>query len=163
MRPVFAVFAFVLLGSGLAVRPAVAATASASFGVSVTVQGSCRASAIAAAFRTYSAAANATSPVSVTCSNSTPYNVTLSAAMPSGATGPIREATGSGAAFLAYALSSAPRGIVNWGQAVHAGTVPGSGPGSGSGQMFPVHGQIAAGQYVAASAYPDTTIVTVTY
>lgn len=164
MRSVLAVFAFGILASGLVLRPAVAAIASASLSVSATVQVSCRASAAAKVFRTYTdAAANATSPVSVACSNSTPYHVSLSAGMASGAAGPIRELTGSGAALLGYALSSNPRGIVNRGQAVGADTASGSGSGSGSGQVFPAHGQISAGPYVAAGAYLDTMIVTVTY
>jgi spore coat protein U-like protein len=162
MKSALSVFALGFLALGLAPRAAVAATASASFAVTATVQAGCQVSANAMTFGTYTGVvANAASTVSVTCSNSTPYNVGLSAGMASGATVAARMMTGPGTALLGYALSSNPRGIVNWGQTVGTDTVAGC--GNGSAQALSVHGQIPAGQYVAAGAYADTITVTVTY
>ncbi len=80
MRNPCSVFAVGILASGLALKSASAATASASLGVSATVQASCRASATRMALR-ISPGAAATSPsnLSVTCSHSIPYTVSLSA------------------------------------------------------------------------------------
>lgn len=162
MKSTAAVFALVLLASVLALRPAGAATASALFGVSATVQVSCQAAAPAMAVRSNTgAAANATSPVSVTCSKSAPYNVSLNAGMASSATAAIREMTGSGPALLGFVLGSNPRGIVNGGQAVGTDTV--AGPGNRSARVLAEHYLIAAGQYAETGAYADAIIVTVTY
>lgn len=162
MRFALHVFALGILASGLMLRPSVAATPSATFGVSATVQASCRASANAMAFRTYAAkAANPTYPVSVTCSNSAPYNVDFSAGMGFGATAAIRQMIGSGAALPGYALSSSPRCIVNRGHT--AGTDTMAGTGNGAAQVLVDQSQISEGQYVAPGAHADSIIVTVTY
>jgi|GEM_PF-6331826 spore coat protein U-like protein len=65
----------------LVAMPAFAATATASFSVTATVQATCEVSAPATASKAYTAAttANAASNVSVTCTNPTPYNVSLGA------------------------------------------------------------------------------------
>lgn len=163
MRFTLPVFGLGILASGLMLRPSVAATPSATFGVSATVQTSCRAaSANAIAFRTYAAkAANPTYPVSVTCSNFAPYNVDFSAGMGFGATAAIRQMIGLGAALPGYALSSSPRGIVNRGHT--AGTDAMAGAGNGAAQVLVDQGQISEGQYVAPGAHADSIIVTVTY
>lgn len=66
-----------ILAFGYISSPAVAATSSASFGVTVTVLSSCAASTPVAAFG--NSATAAASPVSINCTNPTPYNVSLSA------------------------------------------------------------------------------------
>ena len=73
-------FALGLLVLWLPSRPALAATPTASFGVSAMVQATCVVSASDAKFGTYAEAmVKATSTVSVSCTNSTPYNISLSA------------------------------------------------------------------------------------
>jgi spore coat protein U-like protein len=162
LKSAFSVSVLGLLMSSLAPAPAVAATASASFAVTATVEAGCQVSANAMTFGTYAGVvASAASPVSVTCSNSAPYNVDLSAGMAAGATVAARTMTGPGAALLGYALSSNPRGIVNWGQTVGRDTVTGS--GNGTAEALSVHDQIAAGRYFAAGAHADSITVTVTY
>ncbi len=89
------IFALCFLASALASKPAHAATLTASFSVSATVVSSCRASAPATAFGTYSAAGtNATSSVSVTCTNPTPYNVSYGTSLATSATATKRKMAG---------------------------------------------------------------------
>ena len=138
------------------------ATATASFGVSVTVQATCLVSASSMNFGAYTGTAlNATSAISVNCTNSTPYNVGLSAGLAPGATVNNRRMVGPGSALLSYALSSSSQGIVNWGKTVGADTVAGT--GNGTPQALSVHGLISAGQFITTGAYSDTITVTVSY
>jgi len=156
------IIALGILASSLAPGPAGAAPASASFGVTATVQASCRTTANAIAFRTYAAAAvNTASLVSVTCSNSVPYNVSLNAE--TGLVDPvaIRETTASSAALPAYAVGTHPHSILNRGQA--PGTALVTRIATRSDQVIAGHKQISGGQYLAAGAYFDSIIVTVSY
>jgi len=152
----------VSMALGLASRPALAATATTTFGVNATVQSTCLVSATAMAFGTYTGAvATSTSAVSVTCTNTTPYNVGLSAGLATGATVTTRSMTGPAAALLGYALFSDSARTVNWGQTIGTDTVTGT--GNGAAQAITVYGQAAASQYVAPGAYADTITATVTY
>jgi spore coat protein U-like protein len=147
---------------GLATRPAVAATATTTFGVTATVQSTCLVSATALAFGTYTGAlATSTSTVSVTCTNTTPYNVGLSAGLATGATVTTRQMTGPASALLNYAMFSNSTRTTNWGQTVGTDTVTGT--GNGAAQALTVYGQVTAGQFVAPGAYTDTITATVTY
>ena len=139
-----------------------AATATASFAVTATVQATCLISATPMAFGTYTGVqADTTSTISVTCTTSTPYTIGLNAGLATGATVTTRRMTGPSAATLAYSLSSdAPR-AVNWGMTVPTDTVAGT--GNGSAQSLTVYGRIAAAQFVAPGAYTDTVIATITY
>jgi spore coat protein U-like protein len=151
-----------ILGSGLTLRPAGAATASASFGVSAVVQDTCRASATDRASRIFAGGTtNATSPVSVTCSNQALYNVNFSAGTGLGANLTLRALTGAGTALLGNALNSFQPRLVSLDKSV--GTDAATWTGNRSAQAFADHEQIAAGQHVSAGAYFDTIIVTVTY
>ena len=162
MKSALSVLALGFLASGLAPRPAVAATASTSFGITATVQGTCLVSASDLTFGLYAGAAvNATSSISVTCSDRTPYSVGLSAGLAPGATVATRKMTGSGSAVLGYALASNSYGTVNWGPTVGADTVAGT--GNGSAQTLSVYGRILAGQPLASGAYADTITVAITY
>jgi spore coat protein U-like protein len=150
------------LAFGLAPRPAVAATASASFGVSATVQATCLVSASAVTSGIYPGAVlNATSGVSVTCTKPTPYNVGLSSGPAPGAAVVTQKMSGSGSGLLAYALASNSQGRVNWGQTVGADTAAGT--GNGSPQTLSAQGQVSGGQHVASIGYGDTITVSVTY
>lgn len=161
MRSTLPVLTLGILATALAARPVEAATASASISVTATVQASCLASTTATAFRTYAAAAGAASAISVACSNSTPYNVSLSASLTPGATGTMREMSGSGGALLGYALCANSQGIVNRGQAFGAGMLANS--DSGSTTALAIHGQAPAAQSATAGPFPGTVIVVVTY
>jgi spore coat protein U-like protein len=156
------VVALCFLTLGLVSRPAFAATATTSFGVSATVQATCLVSATGMAFGTYTGvAATSTSAVSVTCTNTTTYNVGLSAGLSTGATVTTRSMTGPASALLGFALFSDSARTVNWGQTIGTDTVTGT--GNGSSQAITVYGQVAAAQYVAPGSYADTISATVTY
>jgi spore coat protein U-like protein len=147
---------------GLATKPAFAATATTTFGVTATVQSTCLVSATALAFGTYTGAlATSTSTVSVTCTNTTPYNVGLSAGLATGATVTTRQMTGPASALLNYAMFSNSTRTTNWGQTTGTDTVTGT--GNGAAQALTVYGQVTAGQFVAPGAYTDTITATVTY
>lgn len=162
MRFALSIFALGILASGLALRTAAATTASASFGVTATVQASCRTTTNAIAFRTFAAAVvNTTSPVSVTCSNSVPYNVSLSAGMGLGTAVDLRGTAGFSAALLAYEVGSHHRGIFYRDQTPDIATLTGN--GARFAQVIPGHDRISPGQYVSTGAFFDTMIVTVTY
>jgi spore coat protein U-like protein len=89
-------FALGFLALGLASRPALAATSTASFSVTVTVVSSCQVSAPATASGTYTGTrANAATPVSVACTNHTPYNVSHSTGLTPSVTEITRKTPGS--------------------------------------------------------------------
>ena len=162
IKSVLPAVALCVLALGLASKPAVAATATTTFGVTATVQSTCLVSATSLAFGTYTGAvATSTSSVSVTCTNTTPYNVGLSAGLATGATVTTRQMTGPASALLSYALFSNAGHTVNWGQTIGTDTVTGT--GNGAAQAITVYGQVAAGQFVAPGSYSDTITATVTY
>jgi spore coat protein U-like protein len=138
---------FVIAASALWGAQVGAATSTAAFAVSVTVQSSCQITASALGFGTYAGALDiASSILTLTCTDTTTYNVGLLA---------------NGTARLAYALYSNAGRTVNWGDTVGADTVAGT--GNGSAQVLTVYGRIAAGQLVKPGTYSDTIIATVTY
>lgn len=157
-----AILSALLSAPGLVPIKATAATATATMGVSATVQATCLVSTTALAFGTYTGATlNSTSQVSVTCTNSTTYNVGLNSGLASGATVTTRKMTGPSSALLAYSLFSDSARSVNWGQTVGTDTV--SGTGNGSAQAITVYGALPAAQYVTPGAYTDTITATITY
>lgn len=141
---------------------AVAATASATFGVSVMVQSACSVTASSIRFGTYDGTTeSATSTISVTCTHSTPYNVGLSEGLGPSATVSRRLMMGPGSALLGYSLKPGGGKLTNWGHTVGVDTVGGT--GNGSVQTISVLGQIPGGQSVADGGYSDTVTVTVSY
>ncbi len=154
------VFALAILAPGLAIGSIHAATASASFSVSATVQASCLAAVTARAIRTYNAAADAASAVSVACSNFAPYSVSLDSGSVHDAALALRPMHGAGFALQGNALGSNLTGIANGRPARNYDP---SGFGNSSALELATHGRIPAAQCAKPSAYPDTVIVVVTY
>src|SRR6266700_2961764 len=114
INSVSSVFALCILASCIASRQSHAATPTASFGVTATIQAGCLVSAAPSAYWAYSASgANAASVVSVTCTNATPYIVDMRTGAASGATLPNRRITGPFFALLGYEPASNFQGIVN--------------------------------------------------
>jgi spore coat protein U-like protein len=161
MKTKIPVLAFSFLASALAVRSVAAATASASFSVSATVQASCVAAVTATAIKTYNEATDAASAVSVDCSNSAPYSVSLDSGLVHDAAVALRPMTRSRFALLGYPLSSNPRGIANWGQAVTPDTSTWF--GSDLNSLLVTNRRYSAAQCATPGAYLDTMIVVVTY
>jgi spore coat protein U-like protein len=154
-------FGAVALLAAFASDPAHAATATASFTITATVQATCLISATSMAFGTYTGAlAETTSTISITCTNTTPYNVGLSVGLGAGATVAARKMT-SGANLLTYALYRDAARTQIWGTTVSTDTRAGT--GNGVLQPLTVYGRLYAGQFVTPGAYSDTIIATVTY
>jgi spore coat protein U-like protein len=93
----------------LTARPLFAATSTASFSVTATVQATCQVSTPAQASKANTAAwmANAASNVSVTCTSPTPYSVHFSQGLTVNA---IRKTVGAASAMLGYLSSNSPSG-----------------------------------------------------
>ncbi len=168
-RPPHALGLLVLAAmAALPLRPATAATATASFQVTATVLKACLVSTPATlAFGPYTASAAATSTTSfnVTCTVGTPYSVGLNAGNGTGASVTNRLMTSptatAGNNLLSYGLFKDGTHATNWDN-----SASGTGlSGNGLAQPYTVHGLVAAGQYAAAPAadYADTILLTVTY
>lgn len=145
--------------------PALAATATGSFTVQITIQASCV--FVSATTLTFTAvgviAANddASTTLSVQCTNTTPYNIGLSAGLGTGATVASRKMTGTGGALVNYTLYSDTNRTTVWGQTIGTDTVSAS--GSGAAQPYTVYGRVPVQTTPAPGAYTDTITVTVTY
>jgi spore coat protein U-like protein len=162
MKSIFTVFALGILASCLALMPALAATKTASFSVTATVQASCLASANTGALGTYtSVGAKATSLVSVTCDNATPYNVDLSTRLATDAMVTTRMMTGSSPAILGNVQLPDSAHSVSAGRT--AGTRALASTSNGSAQRLTVNGQTISAPYVVPGAHAEAVIVTVTY
>ena len=144
------------LASSLSSIPTLAATSSASFAVSVTVQSACQASAPAVAFGNRPIAGS--SPVSVSCTLPTAYDVSLSATLSGGATeqaaSPIK--TMQIYKLLADAAHTYKRDRI-------AGTETLARAGTESSNSATLYRQTALTQGVAYGAFADAVTVTVTY
>lgn len=154
------VFALAILAPALAIGSIHAATASASFSVSATVQASCLAAVTARALRTYNAAADAASAVLVACSNSAPYSVSVDSGPVHDAALALRSMPGAGFALLGNALGSNLTGIANGRQTRNYDP---TGFGNSSALELAIHGRIPAAQCTVPGTYPDTMIVVVAY
>jgi spore coat protein U-like protein len=143
--------------------PALAATVTASFQVTTTVQPTCQIQTTNLAFPQYANAVDpGTATITVTCSNTTPYTIGIDAGGGTSASVTTRSLNGPGAAKIGYGLFSDAAHSVNWGMTPGTDTV--SGTGTGSAQVLTVYGQVPAGQiYANAGQFSDTVTATVTY
>lgn len=146
---------------------AIAATATSSFQVKLTIQSSCAVTAGAGSdidFSTQPSTATnlaGTSNISVTCSNTTPYNVGLLPTAAGGtANGTGNLISGTTADQVPYKLWTDLAHSNAWGNTVGSNTL--AGIGNGSAQTIPVYATIASANF-APGAYADTVTVTVTY
>ena len=168
MNPRLSVFVFGILATGLAVRPALAATATASFTVSATIVAGCQATPATEEFKSYAAAtANATSTISVTCTQPMPYVVSLAAATVPEESATTESATtakvtGSGSALPGGAQPSLPQRAINRGRTTGAGTAVAA-AASGSPQWRAAIEQAAAAEHLPPGVYPDSVMVSITY
>ncbi|RZS83814.1 spore coat protein U-like protein [Phyllobacterium myrsinacearum] len=145
--------------------PALAATASGSFTVQITIQASCTVVSTApltfAAVGVITANEDASTTLSVQCTNTTPYNIGLNAGLGIGATVASRKMTGPAGALVNYTLYSDSNRTTVWGQTVNTDTV--SAVGTGAAQPYTVYGRVPTQNTPAPGAYTDTITVTVTY
>jgi spore coat protein U-like protein len=142
---------------------ALAATASASFLVTISVPTICQIQTTNLAFPMYTNAADfGTATITITCGLNVAYNVGLDAGNGYSGTVSNRSLTLGAGVQMGYGLFSDAAHSVNWGNTVGTDTV--TGLGSGYAQVLTVYGQVFGGQIFAGTGvYTDTVIATVTY
>ena len=150
---------------GLAIQGlALAATATTSFQVQLTIEAQCLINSTSTlSFGTQgvlSANVDQTSTVQIQCTNTTPYTIGLDAGTGTGATVATRKLTGGGATINYSLYSDAARTSV-WGTTIGSNTVAST--GTGASQSFTVYGRIPAQTTPAPATYTETITVTVTY
>jgi spore coat protein U-like protein len=143
---------------------AVAATATQSFTVQITLTAQCIFSAATATldFGTngvLAANVDAATTMNVQCTNTTPYTIGLDAGVGSGATVAARKMT-NGTATVTYALYQDAGRATLWGT---TGAQLVSGAGNGSPQTYTIYGRTPAQATPAPGIYTDTVTATITY
>lgn len=151
----------------LSASTAHAADATGSLSVTATVTGACIVATLPVAFGLYDPTAvtddTAAGTVTVTCTLGTPYTVALDAGANESAAGDIttRRMLANTSDYLSYQLYKEVGRTSVWGD---TGTDRVTGQsGLGLPQAITVYGTIPKNQNVAAGAYLDTVLVTVTY
>ena len=139
-------------------------TTTDTFQVTATVLSVCSVTATDLAFGNYDATSgtpdDAQSAVTATCTSGETYDIGLDVGTGTGATYAVRRMT-NGANTLNYSLFRNAGRTNVWGESIGVDTVAGT--GNGSPQNIDVYGRIPVGQYVAAGAYSDSILVTLTY
>jgi spore coat protein U-like protein len=138
-------------------------TATATFTVTLAIQGACTVSANALNFGTtgvLGTLVNQSTTLSVICSNTTPYNVGLDAGTVSGSTVSARllagTATGNTSTTISFQLYQDAGHTTIWGNTQSTDTVAGT--GNGTTQPISVYGQVP----VQSTPKPDTYQTTIT-
>ena len=149
-----------------------AATATTTFGVSVTVNSNCLVSAASLAFPNYTPAGGnqtANTTVSVRCTKGTTFTVALNGGSTAGGTVTQRLMTNGGAGTVQYNLYTVANFATIWGDGT-GGTSTVAGTGNGvtvaNAVAETVYGQLvdsAVNQVAPPGSYNDTITVTVTY
>lgn len=151
---------------------AVAATTTTNLSVTATVSATCAVTTSPVAFGVYDPNAgsptDATGTVSVTCVQGTTYTIALDAGANASTPGDAgtRRMLANASDHLPYTLYLDAARTTVWGDGANGTSLnpaAGSFTGDGSAQAYTVYGRIAAGQYVAAGAYADAVVATVTY
>lgn len=153
------------LVAGLGAGPAVAATATGSFNVRVTIATTCQVdSATDLDFGTagvLTANIDQVSTITVRCTNTTPYSIALDKGV-NGSSVTTRQMKGGPAnELINYSLFSNPGRTTNWGETVSTDTVAGT--GNGMGQAYTVYGRIPAQTTPQPGTYTDTINITINY
>jgi hypothetical protein len=149
-------FGLSLLACCMASRPAIAATASASFGVSVAVQAFCQVSYGA----DHPAGVGATSPVSVRCDHPVSYHVTVGAEQSTGPALPVLETQAVGPAEVRFVPVPKVPKFLRWDRAsAHAMTRT----DARSAQALSMGAGNAGPRHLPSIANPDAIVITVIY
>lgn len=163
--------AFTLLALGMAALPAVAATVSASFSVSVTVVSGCQVTAPTMVDASTRARATASS-VSVACTYPTAFNVSLATEPAMGttaksATGTAGKASGSASNVPGDGLLPRLAQSVNWTPSTVGSGMTGRSGMNGAGRGFfeahTAYGESSRAQSPASGQRASLIVVTVTY
>lgn len=163
INQVLAASLFVALGSS---APAVAAVATGNLGVQIQITAECRVvSADTLNFGSHGLLTtniDQTSNITVQCTSGTPYSIGLGPGASVAATVTTRKMTGPGGATVSYSLFKDSARLQNWGNAIPADLVTGT--GNGASQPIPVYGRVAASPTTpAVGLYNDTVAIEVTY
>ena len=141
---------------------ALAATATGTFTVQLTIQGGCMVlSPTTLNFGTLISLTSVTDQVSsfqVNCTNTTPYTIGLDAGVNGGST--TARLMKSGAATITYSLYQDASRTAVWGV---TGPELVSAAGTGSPQSYIVYGRVPSQTTPAPGTYTDTVTITVTY
>jgi spore coat protein U-like protein len=142
---------------------ALAATDSATFQVTITIQGECEIAAVNdldfGSHANLASQVDVTTTISVQCNNSVPYSLRLNQG--GGASVSARVMTGPGGATLDYALYSDPSRTINWGDTPATDAV--AGVGNGSPQPYTVYGRVPAQAAPVVGQFTDTITATVEF
>jgi spore coat protein U-like protein len=146
--------------------PALAATATGTLDVSITIAQACVVGTSApVSFGSQDQLAGsigAQGSIEVTCTTGTEYNIGLGAGSSAGASVDNRKMTSStGVATVAYQLYRDSARNERWGETVGTDTLVRT--GTGSAQQFPVYGSVTSQATPAAGTYSDAVTFTVTY
>lgn len=165
-----------LLGSAIAATGAAgvasAATATANFDVTITVNPLCDVSTVAptnlafASPTSFTADIDQTSTITVRCTSGLPYNVGINAGAGTGSTVTTRKMTGltTTSATIGYNLYRDSGRTQNWGNTPGTDTLAQT--ANGNAQALTVYGRVPAASLTPApiaQSYKDTVSVTVTY
>lgn len=159
-----AALACFILAPTLIPATAIAATATTTMPVTMTITAGCTVSATSVAFGSQSvlsSATTATGTLNVTCTNTTPYNVGLDNGSGAGATTAVRRMTGPASAIVNYGLYQNAALTTVFGNTVGTNTVAGT--GIGTAQTITVYGQVPSQASPAPGSYADVVNVTVTF
>lgn len=159
------VLAVALVAFGAMSTSALAATASSSFQVNLTIQGECKVqSASNVNFGSHGVIdsnIDTTNTIGVQCTNSTPYTVALSAGAGTGATVGVRKMTSAANDTVTYGLYRDASRSQIWGVTQNVDTQAGT--GNGAVQSYTAYGRVSAQSTPAQGSYSDLVAVTITY
>jgi spore coat protein U-like protein len=146
-----------------------AETLTADLNVSATVAGACLITAQPTAiafgnyFPSFSGDIDGDSSFDITCVTGAPYSITVGLGNGTGATAASRKMSDGSTGLLNYSLYSSAANR-NTASAWSSGASAVSGTGNGSAVTVPVFGRVFGGQTtVAAGAYSDTVVITLTF
>lgn len=144
---------------------AMAATASSSFQVNLTIQGECKVQSASnlnfGSHGVIDSNVDTTNTIGVQCTNSTPYTVALSAGAGTGATVATRKMTSAANDTVTYGLYRDASRTQVWGVTQNVDTQAGT--GNGAVQSYTAYGRVSAQSTPAQGAYSDLVAVTITY
>lgn len=144
---------------------AIAATATGSMNVRITITDECKVQTASdldfGSHGVIDANVDQTSTINVQCTTGKSYNVGLSAGAGSGATVAVRKMTGPLAATIDYTIYRESTRTQLWGTTIPTDTVGGT--GNGAIQPLTVYGRVPPQTTPPAGLYTDTVSITITY
>lgn len=158
-------YALLAGASLLPTLPAIAATATGSMNVRITITDECKVQTASdldfGSHGVIDANVDQTSTINVQCTTGKSYNVGLSAGAGTGATVAVRKMTGPASATIDYTIYRESTRTQLWGTTIPTDTVGGT--GNGAIQPLTVYGRVPPQTTPPAGLYTDTVSITITY